>query len=126
MYGEIVDILERHSTLSLNVICHQPLNMLFRNPKLLSDKEKQYAMSKAAHIDFLLYNQVSKKPVLAIEVDGFRYHVPGTDQHKRDEMKDHIFKCYKIPLFRFPTNGSEECKKIEQFLVEYTRGRQTQ
>ena len=116
MYGEIVDILERHSTMSLNVICHQPLNMLIWNPKLLNDEEYRYAMNPTTHIDFLLYNQVSKKPVLAIEVDGFHYHKPGTEQHKRDEMKDHILECYGIPLFRFPTNGSEECTKIEQFL----------
>ena len=71
------------------------------------------------HIDFLVYNQISKKPVLAIEVDGFHYHKPGTKQYERDRIKDNIFKTYGIPLLRFPTNGSEECAKIEQFLMEY-------
>ena len=121
MYGKIVEILksERYSTLSFNIICHQPLNMLIRDPKHLSDEERKYAMNPSTHLDFLLYNQISKKPVLAIEVDGFHNHKPGTRQYERDRLKDHILELYEIPLRRFPTNGSEECTKIEQFLAEY-------
>jgi hypothetical protein len=119
MYGEILNILKRYSTLSLNVICKKPLNMLVRDKKLLSDNEYRYAMNPASHIDFLIYSLISKKPVLAIEVDGFSNHKPGTDQYKRDKLKDHILELFDIPLFRFPTNGNEECAKIEQFLAEY-------
>ena len=119
MYGEIVDILKHYSNLSLNVICHQSLNMLLRDTKFMSDEERRYIMNPATHVDFLLYNQISKKPVLAIEVDGFHYHKPGTAQHKRDKMKDRILELYGIPLLRFPTNGSEERAKIERFLAEY-------
>jgi len=124
MYGEIVDILERYPTLSLNVICHQPLHMLIRDPKLMSETEYQYAMNPATHLDFLLYNKISKMPVLAIEVDGFDYHKSGTEQYRRDELKNRILKLYGIPLLRFPTNGSEEYVKIEQFLSEYAKERQ--
>jgi len=35
----------------------------------------------ATHIDFLLYNKISKKAVLAVEVDGFDYHKLGTKQY---------------------------------------------
>jgi len=119
MYGEIVDILKRYPVLSLNVICHQPLNMLIRDSKSMSDEEYKYAMNPATHLDFLLYSRISKKPVLAIEVDGFNYHKPGTKQYERDELKNRILKSYGVPLLRFPTNGSEECIKIEQFLDEY-------
>jgi hypothetical protein len=97
--------------------------MLIRDTKLLNDKERKYALNPATHIDFLLYNQISKKPVLAIEVDGFHYHKPGTDQHERDKLKSHILELYKIPLLRFPTNGSRECVKIERFLAEYANKR---
>jgi len=121
MYKAIVNILklDRYSNLSINIICHQPLNMLIRDTKLLSDEERKYAMNPFTHIDFLLYNQINKKPVLAIEVDGFHYHKQGTKQYERDRLKDHILELYKIPLLRFPTNGSEECAKIEQFLDKY-------
>jgi hypothetical protein len=125
MYGTIVDILksDQYSNLSINIICHQPLNMLVRDTRLLTDEERKYAMNPSTHIDFLLYNQVSKKTILAIEVDGFHYHKPGTRQYERDRLKDHILELYKIPLLRFPTNGSGECTKIEQFLAKYANNR---
>jgi len=121
MYGTIMNILrlERYANLSINLICHQPLNMLIRDTRLLNDEERKYAMNPFTHIDFLLYNQVTRKTLLAIEVDGFHYHKPGTKQYERDRLKDHILELYKIPLLRFPTNGSEECSKIERFLDEY-------
>ncbi|QAT42435.1 AAA domain-containing protein [Aminipila luticellarii] len=123
MYGTIVDILNSHSNLSLNVICHQPINMLIHNPKRLNDEECRYAMNMATHVDFLIYNRISKKPVLGIEVDGFHNHKDGTRQSERDKMKNHIFELYNIPLLRFPTNGSGEREKIEQFLTEYANNK---
>jgi len=83
MYGAITNILKRHSNLSLNIICRQPLNMLIKDTELLNDEERRYAMNPATHIDFLLYNQINRKPVLAIEVDGFHYHKSGTEQYRR-------------------------------------------
>ena len=41
-------------------------------------------------MDFLLYNRVGKKPILAIEVDGYTFHKSGTKQSHRDTMKDEI------------------------------------
>ncbi|WP_196599316.1 DUF2726 domain-containing protein [Pectinatus frisingensis] len=69
----------------------------------------------------MIYNRIRKEPVFAIEVDGFRYHKPGTPQYKRDLMKDHILSLYNIPLLRFATNGSSEIEKIEQTLDEYAK-----
>ena len=69
-------------------------------------------MNPATHLDFLIYNRIGKKPVLAIEVDGYEYHKENTTQASRDAMKDHIMKLYEIPLLRFMTNGSGEKEKI--------------
>jgi superfamily I DNA and/or RNA helicase len=121
MYGTIVDILAFYPALSLSVICHQPLNMLIRDPKYLSDEECKYAMNTATHVDFLVYNKISKKSVFAVEVDGFHYHKDGTQKKQQDKMKDHIFELYNIPLLRFPTTGSGEKEKIEQILTEYKK-----
>ncbi|MFA9379904.1 MAG: AAA domain-containing protein, partial [Acetanaerobacterium sp.] len=123
MYGAIVDMLNNRSQLSLNLICHQPLNMLIRDPKRLNDEECRFAMNTATHVDFLIYNRISKKPVLAIEVDGFHYHKPGTLQYERDRMKDHILDLYDIPLLRFATNGSEEMAQVGRALDEYEKSR---
>lgn len=101
---------------SLDVVCHFPLNMLIKNPELLNDQECQYAMNPATHLDFLIYNRIGKKPVLAIEVDGYEYHKEDTVQASRDLLKNHIMELYEIPLLRFMTNGSGEKEKIIEML----------
>ena len=76
--------------------------------------EEFYAGAKDA--DFLIYNRIGKKPVLAIEVDGYEYHKEGTAQASRDRLKNHIMELYEIPLLRFKTNGSGEREKITEML----------
>ena len=71
MYSLIQEIIADNKYSSLDVVCHFPLNMLIKNPQLLNDRECRYAMNPATHLDFLIYNRISKKPVLAIEVDGY-------------------------------------------------------
>ena len=66
--------------------------------------------------DFLIYNRIGKKPVLAIEVDGYEYHKDDTVQASRDLLKNHIMELYEIPLLRFKTNGSGEKEKIIEML----------
>lgn len=111
MYSLLEEILSNEKYASYDVVCHFPMNMLIRNLELLNDRECQYAMNPATHIDFLLYNRISKKPLLAVEVDGYGYHKKHTVQDSRDQIKDHILELYGIPLLRFRTNGSGE-KKI--------------
>lgn len=93
-----------------------------KNPALLEEHERKYAMNPATHIDFLIYNRISKKPVLAIEVDGYAFHKEGTDQRSRDALKDHILELYEIPLLRFGTNGSGEKEKMMAKLDEMMDG----
>lgn len=108
MYSLIDDIIADNKYLNLDVICHFPLKMLIKNQKPLNEEERRYAMNPAAHVDFLIYNRIGKKPVLAVEVDGYEYHKKGTVQAKRDLLKDRILELYEIPLLRFKTNGSGE------------------
>lgn len=116
MYGLIKDILNKESFKKLDVLIHQPLNMLIQNPRKLSDDECKYAMNFATHLDFLIFNKLDKLPVLAIEVDGYKFHKEGTAQANRDKMKDGILKKYNIPLLRFKTNGSREKETLESKL----------
>ncbi len=112
MYSLIEEIIAMDKFSSIDVVCHFPMNMLIRNLELLNETECQYAMNPATHIDFLLYNRISKKPMLAIEVDGYEYHKKDTVQASRDLLKNHILELYEIPLLRFRTNGSGEREKI--------------
>lgn len=116
MYSLIEEIIADNKYSSLDVVCHFPLNMLIKNPELLNEQECQYAMNPATHLDFLIYNRIGKKPVLAIEVDGYEYHKEDTVQASRDLMKNHIMELYEIPLLRFKTNGSGEKEKIIEML----------
>ena len=116
MYAAISDMLQGMPELPLNVICHQKVRLLIRDYEKLTEEERRYAAHPNTHVDFLIYNRITKSPVLAIEVDGFRYHKEGTRQAERDRMKDEIFAKYEIPLLRLPTNGSGEIQKIKAML----------
>ena len=78
----------------------------------LSAVERRYALNDLTHIDFLVHNKISKTPVLAIEVDGYKYHRRGTRQAERDKMKDAILAKSGLRLLRFSTVGSGERKAI--------------
>ena len=118
MYSLVKEIISDNKYSSLDVVCHFPLNMLIKNPELLNERECQYVMNPATHLDFLIYNRIGKKPVLAIEVDGYEYHKEDTVQASRDMMKNHIMELYEIPLLRFKTNGSGEKEKIVEMLEQ--------
>lgn len=123
MYAALVDLLNGRPHLSLGIICHHSLIMLIRDAGRLDAEERRYATNTATHVDFLIYSKVTKKPVLAIEVDGFHYHKPGTKQHERDKMKDRILHLYGIPALRFATNGSDEMTQVGHALDAYERSR---
>lgn len=117
MYGAIVELLREHTDMPLSVICHQKVCMLIRNFDGLTEDERRYASHPNTHVDFLVYNRITKEPVLAVEVDGFHYHKDGTAQAERDRLKDSIFSKCGIRLLRLPTNGSGEIEKIRRALV---------
>ena len=102
----------------LGVLCHQPLRQLIRDWTLLDDEERRYASNGATHLDFLIYNRVSKRPVLAVETDGYRFHKQGTRQSERDRMKDRILDRYGLPLLRLSTTGTDEEAKIHTQLTK--------
>lgn len=76
MYKLLTDILSDKQYARLGVIFEQPLKEIlnFSQIENLSDEEKQYALNDFTHIDFLIYNKTTKQPLLAIEVDGHKYH----------------------------------------------------
>lgn len=96
----------------LGVCCHIPVRSVIKDWSLLNEKEQKYISHYSTHLDFLIINHVTKMPVLAIEVDGFNYHKKGTEQEKRDKMKNHILKVYGLRLLRLCTTGNGEQEKI--------------
>lgn len=96
----------------LGILCHTPLRNVIRDWSLLNENEKKYISHYSTHLDFLLINHVTKKPVLAIETDGYSFHNDETEQHRRDLMKNHILETHELPLLRLKTNESGEKEKV--------------
>lgn len=117
-YAMLEQIIEENVEFShLGIVCHQPLRQLLRDVSILSEEERSYTLHPNTHIDFLLYNRVSKQPVLAIETDGYQHHKSGTAQSVRDEKKNRILASYGIPLLRLSTIGSNERQQVEKALA---------
>lgn len=110
IYNLLLDILKDHT--EYGVQCFTPLNMVVKDCSGLSEEEIRYLKNPNTHLDFMIYNKLSKQPVLAIEVDGYSFHKEGTDQHERDLKKNHILEVVGIPIVRLNTTGSGEAEKI--------------
>ena len=82
----------------------------------LTEEERTYARNPLTHVDFLLFNQMDKQPVLAIEVDGTGFHETGSKQAERDRKKNSILEKCAVPLLRFRTDGSGEKEKVRNAL----------
>ncbi len=117
-YSMLMELIEENQSFGhIGIVCHPMMRRIIRNVSLLPLSYKSYALHPNTHVDFLLYNRVGKKPILAIEVDGYSFHKSGTKQSHRDTMKDEILKIYGIPLLRLSTIGSGERKIIEEKLL---------
>lgn len=116
-YAMLEEVIEGHPALShLGIVSHQPLRQLLRDVSSLTEDDRTYVLHPATHIDFLLYNRMSKQPVLAIETDGYGFHKAGTAQSVRDDRKNRVLAAYGLPLLRLSTIGSEERKRVETVL----------
>lgn len=112
-YSLIEKIISEHKEFShLGVLCHFPVRNIIPNTELLNNKEKEYVLNPNTHVDFLIINHITKKPVLAIETDGYFYHNKNTKQYNRDKIKDCVFSIYDISLLRLSTIGNNEEDKI--------------
>ena len=92
--------------------CFEPLAMIVRDFDGLSDREIKYILNPLTHVDFMIFNKISKQPIAAVETDGYKFHEEGTVQHERDLMKDHIFKTIGLKIIRLKTNESNEKEKV--------------
>lgn len=109
-FAMLQDILKNYP--EYGIVCFQPLSMVVRDLEIFTNEEIKYILNQSTHSDFMVYNKLSKQPILAVETDGYMYHKKGTVQFNRDELKNSIFEKCKIPLVRLSTNGSNEKEKI--------------
>lgn len=79
----------------------------------LPEELSTFANRSWAHVDFTVFNRVTKEILFGIEVDGYNYHKKGTKQSERDLKKNAIFEQIGLPLLRLSTKGSGEEGKIK-------------
>lgn len=117
MYTQITLILREEPYTQYEVAIHVPLKVLLKDKNLLEENEKKYVNHPNTHIDFVIYEKVSRKVMLCIEVDGVGFHQEGSKQHERDQIKNYILEKYGITLLRFKTDGSNEEQVIREKLL---------
>lgn len=116
IYNLLKEILNNYKDLTFTF--RYSVNILIKDKTLLTEEERKYASHHNTHIDFLIYNKISKIPLLAVEVDGYKYHKKDNKQKERDILKNNILSKYNIPLIRLITNGSREESIIRSKLDE--------
>ena len=96
----------------IDFVIHVPLRDFVKITDEFTDEEIRFIKTDA-HVDFLIYNKMDKKPILAIEVDGFKYHKQNSKQIERDQIKNTIFEKTGLPLERLLTTGANEEERIK-------------
>lgn len=115
----IADVLEAEENAErfggLSIVPQYRLIHLFGTPDIF-DAEQLRFIRTTASVDFVVERPVSRKPLLAIEVDGWKYHENNPEQQARDRLKDSIFERAGMPLLRLETTGSNEHERITRAL----------
>ena len=93
---------------------HVSLATLVKDYEPLTEEERKYARNPLTHMDFLLFNQMDKQPVPAIEADGTGFHETGSKQAERDRKKNFILEKRAVPLLHSRTDGSGEKEKVRK------------
>lgn len=120
-YWAIHETIEEKGFKHVGILMHYPLRHLVTSASNLTSEQSIYALHPWTHIDFLVYDTVTHKAKLAIEVDGTQYHKKGSIQGQRDVMKDAILASIELPLLRLSTSGSQEKERIAKALSAIMR-----
>lgn len=104
---------------NIEVLCHYPLSRLIADWSILDDKERAFAESPYSHVDFLIYNSLTKRPLIVIEVDGWKYHKDSNAQQSRDKLKDEILSKYELKPYRISTVDIINVEVMKEMLSSF-------
>lgn len=109
------DILREEEHAHLTAVAHVLVRNLLPDCSGLTQRQERFVRNRAS-VDFVIYNRITNRPLLAIEVDGDNYHANNPEQLERDARKNEIFAAHDMPLLRLPTTGSGEQQRIRDAL----------
>jgi hypothetical protein len=74
------------------------------------------------HVDFLLCQPETMKPILALELDDASHN--RSDRQERDKFIDRAFKTARLPLIHIPTQRSYSTRALAERLSRYIPDRE--
>ena len=116
IYETLIKAIDNIQMTNWNVVCHYPLSRLITDFEGLDTQEIAFISNSLSHVDFLIYNSITKKPIMVIEVDGWKYHNLSEVQQSRDKLKDDILKKYGLKPYRISTVDTINVETIEDIL----------
>ena len=116
IYETLIKAIDNIQMTNWNVVCHYPLSRLITDFEGLDTQEIAFISNSLSHVDFLIYNSITKKPLMAIEVDGWKYHNLSEVQQSRDKLKDDILTKYGLKPYRISTVDTINVETIANML----------
>ena len=116
MYDLLCNAIKELKMDKSEILCHYPLSKLVADWDLLNEQEKTFAESPFSHVDFLVYNSLTKEPIQVIEVDGWHFHKDNEVQQARDIIKNAILTKLGIRFNRISTTTTVNATTIRQVL----------
>lgn len=118
VYDVLSEAIAGLGLINTGVLCHYPLSRLIADWNLLSDSERAFAESQFSHVDFLIYESLTRRPLCAIEVDGWHFHKESEEQRSRDALKDRIFLKLGLRMLRISTTRTTNVETMKELLSE--------
>ena len=106
VYDMLIKGIAKSGLANTGVLCHYPLSRLIADWDMLDEREKAFAESPLAHVDFLIYNSLTKRPLQTIEVDGWHFHKNSEAQQSRDALKNQILTKFGLCPHRISTTAT--------------------
>ncbi|AYD89135.1 DUF2726 domain-containing protein [Actinomyces lilanjuaniae] len=117
------DILAEPPYQYLQAVPQVRLRDLLPGTDLLDERQKRFVRSVSS-VDFAVYHTVTRSLLLAIEVNGTRFHEDSPEQRERDKIKKAVLAAYGVSVLPLRTNDSGEEEKIRAMLDQVLAGEQ--
>lgn len=82
-----------------------------------NENARYFNKISAKHVDFLVCDPVTMKPLLGIELDDSSHQ--QAERIERDEFVDKVFQAANLPLLHVPNQRSYNTREIEAFLAPH-------
>lgn len=114
VYNLLLQAIKELNLTNIDILCHYPLSRLVGDWSILDDEEKTFAESPLSHVDFLIYNSLTKQPLMTIEVDGWHFHKDSEAQQYRDALKDRLLSKVDLQTHRIKTTNMVNAISIKR------------